>query len=57
MEQVLTSYVGPAPDKAPIEEQGLGWKNSFATSKGKDTIGSGIEGAWKAEPTNGQWVT
>ena len=46
-----TSYVGPAPDKAPIEEQGLGWKNSFATGKGKDTIGSGIEGAWKAEPT------
>ena len=42
--------VGPAPEAAPIEEQGLGWKNSFGTGNGDDTIGSGIEGAWKANP-------
>lgn len=46
-----TTYVGPAPDYAPLEEQGLGWKNSYKTGKGIDTIGSGIEGAWKPEPT------
>lgn len=44
------SYLGPEPEAAPIEEQGLGWKNSYKTGKGPDTIGSGIEGAWKAEP-------
>ena len=46
-----TTYVGPAPDYAPLEEQGLGWKNSYKSGKGIDTIGSGIEGAWKPEPT------
>ncbi|WP_461207019.1 catalase/peroxidase HPI [Clostridium sp. DL1XJH146] len=45
------SYVGPAPEAAPIQQQGLGWKNSYKTGKGPDTISSGIEGAWKAEPT------
>lgn len=45
------TYVGPAPEAAPIEEQGLGWKNSFGSGKGDDTISSGIEGAWKANPT------
>ncbi|MBU3157356.1 catalase/peroxidase HPI [Clostridium estertheticum] len=45
------SYVGPEPEAAPIEQQGLGWKNSYKTGKGPDTISSGIEGAWKAEPT------
>lgn len=45
------SYVGPAPEAAPIEEQGLGWKNIYGTGNGDDTIGSGIEGAWKANPT------
>ena len=45
------AHVGPEPEAAPIEEQGLGWKSSFASGKGKDTIGSGIEGAWKAHPT------
>lgn len=45
------TYVGPEPEAAPIELQGLGWKNSYKTGKGTDTIGSGIEGAWKAEPT------
>lgn len=44
------SYVGPAPEAAPIEQQGLGWKNSHNTGKGPDTISSGLEGAWKAEP-------
>jgi catalase-peroxidase len=43
-------YVGPAPESAPIEEQGLGWKNSFGSGNADDTISSGIEGAWKAHP-------
>jgi catalase-peroxidase len=43
--------VGPEPEAAPIEEQGLGWKSSFGIGKGGDTIGSGIEGAWKPNPT------
>ncbi len=45
------AHVGPEPEAAPIEEQGLGWKSSFGTGKGGDTIGSGIEGAWKPNPT------
>lgn len=45
------SYVGPEPEAAPIEEQGLGWKSSFGSGKGGDTISSGIEGAWKPNPT------
>ena len=45
------TFVGPGPEGAPIEEMGLGWKNSYKTGKGPDTIGSGIEGAWKPEPT------
>jgi catalase-peroxidase len=43
--------VGPEPEAAPIEEQGLGWKSSYKSGKGGDTIGSGIEGAWKPNPT------
>jgi catalase-peroxidase len=43
--------VGPEPEGAPIEEQGLGWRNRFGSGKGGDTTGSGIEGAWKPEPT------
>ncbi|MGO9316639.1 MAG: catalase/peroxidase HPI [Terracidiphilus sp.] len=43
-------YVGPEPEAAPIEEQGLGWKNSFGTGKGVDTISSGLEGAWTDNP-------
>ncbi len=43
--------VGPEPEGAPIEEQGLGWKNSFGTGKGVHTTTSGIEGAWKPNPT------
>ncbi|MDU0459995.1 MAG: catalase/peroxidase HPI [Geobacteraceae bacterium] len=45
------SHVGPEPEAAPIEEQGLGWKSSFGSGKGGDTISSGIEGAWKPNPT------
>lgn len=45
------SHVGPEPEGAGIEEQGLGWKSSFGSGKGGDTIGSGIEGAWKPNPT------
>ncbi len=45
------SHVGPEPEAAPIEDQGLGWKSSFGTGKGGDTISSGIEGAWKPHPT------
>jgi len=45
------SHVGPEPEAAPIEEQGLGWKSSFGTGKGKDTITSGLEGAWTQTPT------
>jgi len=43
--------VGPEPEAASIEEQGLGWKSSFGSGKGGDTISSGIEGAWKPNPT------
>jgi catalase-peroxidase len=46
-----TALVGPAPEAADIEEQGLGWKGSFGSGKGGDTISSGIEGAWKPNPT------
>jgi catalase-peroxidase len=45
------SHVGPEPEGAPLEEQGLGWKSSFGSGKGGDAIGSGIEGAWKPHPT------
>ena len=45
------THVGPEPEGAGIEEQGLGWKSSFGSGKGGDTISSGIEGAWKPNPT------
>jgi len=44
-------YVGREPAAASIEEQGLGWKNSFRSGKGVDTITSGLEGAWTTTPT------
>ena len=47
------SLVGPEPEGADIEQQGLGWKSSFGSGKGGDQIGCGIEGAWTANPT--QW--
>jgi catalase-peroxidase len=43
-------YVGPEPEGAGIEEQGLGWKNTFGSGKGVDTISSGLEGAWTTNP-------
>jgi len=46
------SNVGPEPEGAPIEEQGLGWKSTFKSGKGDDTISSGIEGAWTPKPTS-----
>ena len=45
------TYVGPEPEAAGIEEQGLGWKNSFGTGKGNDTITSGLEVIWTSTPT------
>jgi catalase-peroxidase len=43
-------HVGPEPESASIEDQGLGWKNSFGSGKAGDTITSGLEGAWTTEP-------
>ncbi len=45
------SHVGPEPEAAGIEEQGLGWKSSFGTGKGGDQIGSGLEVTWTSTPT------
>jgi catalase-peroxidase len=43
--------VGPEPEGAPLEEQGLGWRNKYGSGKGTDTITSGLEGAWTDNPT------
>ena len=54
------SHVGPEPEAAPMEEMGLGWKNSFGTGNGGDTITSGLEGAWTPNPVrwdNGYFET
>src|ERR1700688_3261060 len=48
-----SKYVGPEPEGAGIEEQGLGWKNTFGSGKGVHTISSGLEGAWTRNPI--QW--
>ena len=48
-----SKHVGPVPEAAGIEQQGLGWKNSFRSGKGGDQIGSGLEGGWTPTPT--QW--
>jgi len=45
------SHVGPEPEAAGLEEQGLGWKSSYRSGKGDDTITSGLEGAWTPKPT------
>ncbi|MHB8714794.1 MAG: catalase/peroxidase HPI [Sulfuricaulis sp.] len=45
------THVGPAPEAAPIEQMGLGWKSSFKSGKGGDQIGSGLEGSWTPTPT------
>jgi catalase-peroxidase len=47
------SLVGPDPEAAPIETQGFGWQSSYGSGKGRDTITSGLEGSWTANPT--QW--
>jgi catalase-peroxidase len=43
-------YIGPEPEAAPLEQQGLGWKNTFGSGKGDDTTTSGLEGAWTPTP-------
>ena len=48
---VPADYVGPEPEAADVEEQGLGWKNKFGTGSGDDTIGSGLEVIWTTTPT------
>jgi catalase-peroxidase len=45
------SNIGPEPEAAPLEQQGLGWKNSAGSGSGADAITSGLEGAWTKEPT------
>ncbi|UEX79245.1 catalase/peroxidase HPI [Spiribacter halobius] len=45
------SHLGPEPEAAPLEQMGLGWKNSYGTGKGDDTITSGLEGPWTPNPT------
>jgi len=47
---VGADYVGPEPEACPVEAQGLGWRNTFGTGKGPDTLTSGLEGAWTNEP-------
>jgi catalase-peroxidase len=47
-------HIGPEPEGAPLEEQGLGWKNSFGSGAGRDAITSGIEVTWTSAPT--QWT-
>ncbi|AYC28462.1 catalase/peroxidase HPI [Paenisporosarcina cavernae] len=53
------SNVGDDPEAATMENQGIGWKSTYGSGKGRDTISSGLEGAWTANPTqwdNGYWV-
>ncbi|AWT46681.1 MULTISPECIES: catalase/peroxidase HPI [Streptomyces] len=45
------SYIGPEPEAAPIEQQGLGWRNTYGSGKGPDALTSGLEGAWTTAPT------
>ena len=49
-----SKYVGPEPEAADLEEQGLGWKNTYRSGKGPDTITSGLEGAWTVSPA--EWT-
>ncbi|MER7622117.1 catalase/peroxidase HPI [Streptomyces sp. NPDC126503] len=44
-------YIGPEPEGCPMEQQGLGWRNTYGTGKGADALTSGLEGAWTTEPT------
>ncbi len=45
------AYIGPEPEGAPLETQGLGWKSTYRTGKGTDAMTSGLEGAWTSAPT------
>ncbi|MFG3496401.1 catalase/peroxidase HPI [Streptomyces sp. NPDC047928] len=45
------AYIGPEPEAGPIEQQGLGWRNTHGSGKGADALTSGLEGAWTSEPT------
>ena len=45
------SYIGPEPEAGPIEQQGLGWRNTHGSGKGADALTSGLEGAWTSKPT------
>ncbi|MBT2407577.1 MULTISPECIES: catalase/peroxidase HPI [unclassified Streptomyces] len=44
-------YIGPEPEACPIEQQGIGWRNTYGSGKGTDALTSGLEGAWTSEPT------
>ncbi|MEU6424144.1 catalase/peroxidase HPI [Streptomyces spiralis] len=48
---VEPSYIGPEPEAAPIEQQGLGWRNTYGSGAGPHALTSGLEGAWTTEPT------
>ncbi|MFA7762961.1 catalase/peroxidase HPI [Streptomyces sp. NRRL S-448] len=48
---VGADYIGPEPEACPIEQQGIGWKNTYGTGSGADALTSGLEGAWTTEPT------
>jgi catalase-peroxidase len=48
---VSPDYIGPEPEACPVEAMGLGWRNTYGTGKGADTLTSGLEGAWTNEPT------
>lgn len=45
------SYIGPEPEACPMEQQGIGWRNTYGSGMGTDTLTSGLEGAWTSEPT------
>lgn len=45
------SYIGPEPEAGPLEQQGLGWRNTHGSGKGADALTSGLEGAWTSKPT------
>ncbi|WP_328960234.1 catalase/peroxidase HPI [Streptomyces virginiae] len=48
---VGADYIGPEPEGCPIEQQGLGWKNTYGSGSGVDSLTSGLEGAWTSQPT------
>ena len=47
---VAESYIGSDPEAAPLEQQGLGWRNTYGSGKGADAFTSGLEGAWTTNP-------